>query len=99
MGIPRNKHSLIMGRPGWSGWIAAGLFAIGAIVAVASDIEKHPACAPITVRYEAREAGRGMRDAGRWGAVIVHVCGVVPLTRVPVVIRYELDVRLTPVVP
>jgi hypothetical protein len=103
VGTSRDMRSLISERSTWRGWILAAFFGLGAVVAVASGIETHPDCSPITIRYEpanvARDAGRGARDARPWGALTLHVCGVAPLTNTAVAIRYELDVRLTLVAP
>ena len=83
VGISRVARSLNSERSAWRGRIVAALFGLGAIVAVTRGVETNPDCSPITMRYE--------RANGR--AIAIHMCGIVPLTPVP--IRYELDLRLT----
>jgi hypothetical protein len=96
VGTASDMRSLIREPSTWRGWIVAALLGLGAIVAVTRGIETDPDCSPIAVRYEPTN---GTRDAGRWGAIAVHVCGILPLTHSAVAIRYELDVRLTLVAP
>ena len=84
MGLRHDVRSLNRSRAVWWARIAAALLAAVTTAAIAGSFSSGAACAPIFVRYEPVDGG----------ALLIHVCGIIPLPPLPFSVRYELDLRL-----